>query len=401
MTDRRRFLAGLPAVALAGCLADDRRGEQADGGGTGTDDGQSTDEATPAPPESVDGAWPAPGYDAGRGNYAPGADGPPGPVAEVWRTPVDAALSGPVVADGTVYVGGGDGTVRALDARTGTPRWTDHVDGAAGIPWVHGGQVVVPAGDAVASLSAADGGTHWRVEARDLAGLLVASHGVYHVTAGEDPTLVALAHDGTERWRTRLADPWAPPPFDAGGQVVVPSGTHDSVPWVYDAATGAFVGDREPRRGHDFAAERFVLGTELYAADGFFGNVRADTVAGDGYARRWSAGLDTHGKLSMAGGADHVFVAGTLGDAPGLYALAREDGERAWYSEDVTGSAVRPVATRDHLLVPGGDGLYCFDQASGTTRWHVQDDEVGPLAVVDDLVYTVADGVVRALRAPG
>ncbi|MFJ3581410.1 protein kinase [Streptomyces sp. NPDC090127] len=41
-----------------------------------------------------------------------------GKPKEQWRTPIDAFPEGPVVSDGRVYVPG-DGTVRALDARTG------------------------------------------------------------------------------------------------------------------------------------------------------------------------------------------------------------------------------------------------------------------------------------------
>ena len=45
------------------------------------------------------------------------------PAAEVMPDPYDCYLSSPVVWEGTVYFGSGDGNVYALDAKTGTLKW--------------------------------------------------------------------------------------------------------------------------------------------------------------------------------------------------------------------------------------------------------------------------------------
>jgi hypothetical protein len=78
--------------------------------------------------------------------------------------------SGPAVAGGTVYVGGADGKVYALDAATGHPRWTYTTGGSAasvpvGVsigPAVAGGTVYVGSKDhKVYALDAATGHPRW------------------------------------------------------------------------------------------------------------------------------------------------------------------------------------------------------------------------------------------------
>jgi outer membrane protein assembly factor BamB len=51
-----------------------------------------------------------------------------------WQHSLDGrARSPPIVTEGTVFVGLGDGTVLALDVETGDPRWDRWVEGT---PWV-------------------------------------------------------------------------------------------------------------------------------------------------------------------------------------------------------------------------------------------------------------------------
>jgi outer membrane protein assembly factor BamB len=64
-------------------------------------------------------------------------------------------------------VGGSDGIVRALDATTGTPRWTAYTGGAVPYPpSIADGRALVGSGDGwVYALEAADGGLLWRFRA--------------------------------------------------------------------------------------------------------------------------------------------------------------------------------------------------------------------------------------------
>lgn len=93
----------------------------------------------------------------------------PDKTALAWtHTPkVSLGGTGPVTAGGLVFSGGGDGTVRALDAATGELRWEAHTGGAISYPpslWQ--GRLFVGSGDGwVYSLEAKTGRLLWRFRA--------------------------------------------------------------------------------------------------------------------------------------------------------------------------------------------------------------------------------------------
>src|SRR5262245_37411514 len=73
------------------------------------------------------GCWRSYGYDTANSRSA-GSNITPANVAtlhEKWRIDgIDGVTSTPAVMDGVVYFGAWDGSVRAVDADDGTPRWT-------------------------------------------------------------------------------------------------------------------------------------------------------------------------------------------------------------------------------------------------------------------------------------
>ncbi|MFB6302157.1 MAG: PQQ-binding-like beta-propeller repeat protein [Haloferacaceae archaeon] len=340
-----------------------------------------------------------PDADPGRSNYAPGAAGPTDRVAKLWEVAVDTGLSVPVFADETLYVGGDDGRIRALDARTGDRRWRRSVGAPADAPWVVGEHLYVPTADGIVALVGGDGDERWRTPTPDRVGVVVAAHGVYWLAEGDPPAVVALARsDGGERWRTELGDPWERPLFASAGRVFVSSGTHDFRFWTLDAGTGDLLGE-EPRSGNDFPAERFYRNGTVYAADPFFGNVRASAVTESGHG--WSQGVEAVGRFAMSGDDERVYYLATADDGPGLYALSATDGSVAWTADVATERACPPVVADETVLVRTGDALRCLDPADGTDRWTLPGTDVGERVVVaDDLVYTTADGAVRAFRPP-
>lgn len=412
---RRALLASLGTAAVAGCLGrpDDRAGDPKS---SPTDESGSGPAADPEPPDSVDSEWPMPAADAGRSNCVPAAAGPTEPVAELWRVDAEPGLSSPVVAGGTVYVGGADGTVLALDARTGAERWRRSVGGPAATPWAVGEDLYVPTAEAVVALSAADGEQRWRTDVPVEGGgsgragttsagpsdgaVLGADHGVYRLSGGvgrSSAVVTALDRaDGGERWRADLGDPVERHLFAGGGFVFVSTGPYSPIPWTLDPATGAVVGD-EPPSGHDFPAERFYRDGTRYGLDPFFEIVEARAVAESGHG--WSRGLPVKEDAAVSGGCDRVYHAGSGGDGPALHALSATDGAVAWTGDAVTDPVGRPVVAGECVLVPTAETLHCFDPADGTERWSRPADGAGRrVAVADDLLYATGGGAVRALR---
>lgn len=66
-------------------------------------------------------SWPQFSNDAANTGHAPENTGPVADVSEQWR--FETGDTSPVVMDGTVYVGGEDGKIYALDASDGTEEW--------------------------------------------------------------------------------------------------------------------------------------------------------------------------------------------------------------------------------------------------------------------------------------
>ncbi|WP_192918454.1 outer membrane protein assembly factor BamB family protein [Salinigranum salinum] len=409
---RRALLATLGAAALAGCLDDTDVDPETDTdadspSGTSTRpptetasdaDQSSTPTGDPTPPERFESAWPLPAFDPGRSNYSPDAPGPTTRIAELWRTTADAGLSAPVVADETLFVGGDDGGVQALDARTGDERWRLPVGASAGTPWLLDGRLYVPTADAIVALDADERTEAWRIDTPDRADVLVAPSGVYWLSAGEPPTVVAHARaDGSERWRAEIGEPWSPRLLAGDGTVFLSSGTHDFEFWRFDADSGAVIGD-EPRLGNDFPAEQFYQDGTVYAADSFFGRVRATVVDGDGDG--WvQDDLEPGGRAAwlLSGGTDQLYYTSNWDDGPGLYALSTADGSVAWTVDVEPAITTRPVVAREAILLGTDAGLMCFDPADGNKLWTTP-AVGGSVVVVDDLVYATGGKTVRALR---
>lgn len=418
---RRAFLATLGVTTLAGCQTDtggdgaatpgdastatpetpDTDGTQTHGG---SDDSERTPpEAEPETPDSIDGAWSQPAHDAGRSNYAPGSAGPTSRVASLWGVTTDGSLSAPVVAREAVYVGGEDGLVRAFDAATGTEDWHRSVGDAAGTPRVLDGRVYVPGEGAIHALNE-DGSDAWSVETAPLHDVVVTGSGVFYLaddTDGDDDdrgVVVALDTAGEQRWRTTVEDPWEERIFAGAGRVFVPSGPYDFQLWAFDGATGEFLPDRKPARGADFPETRFYREGTHYMVEGFFGSIDARPVTDDGV--NWSAGLEAGGTFGIAGGGDRVYVAQNTHDSEGvrLFALSRESGSTVW-EQSLEGFPGRPVVTSEGVYTRTDARFRCFDPADGTERFSQPSESVGEqFVVVDDLVVTIQDSVVRALR---
>lgn len=414
---RRALLATLGATALAGCTSTDApdtsTGSESTSSpaetsptptesSTTTDTETSTETATPRPdpepPASIDSAWPMPDGDPGRSRGRTAAKGPVDPIGELWAVTADATLSDPVVVDETLFVGADDGSVRALDARTGTEGWQTGVGAPASTPWILDGTLYVPTADEVVALDAGSGRIQWRTATPSRAGFALAPHGVYWLADGESAVVVGLRRsDGSERWRTDVerCSRAAPYVFAGSSAVYVSTGPYASVPTTLDDETGRL--REEPTGcGADFAGERFHRDGRIVATDSFFGRVES-TPVDDGEG--WDADVSP-GKHLLCGGPDRVYVDVVSRQEAGLYALNADDGSTAWHDDAGWTSRSRPVVAGETLLVNTEEALRCFDPTDGTVRWTMPSDDVGDrIIVADDLVYTTTGETVRAFRS--
>lgn len=180
------------------------------------------------------------------------------PKLQTIADPFDVFLSSPAVAEGTVYVGSGDGNVYALDASTGEPRWTFRTgDVVHASPAFDRGVLYFGSWDGdFYAVDARTGTEKWRFQGgRDpvihnqvgfQSSPAVVDGVVY--TGCRDSNLYAIdAATGREKWRVDNAGSWVvASPAVARGRVYY--ATSDSSRYlVVDAATGKPVVSRDSR----------------------------------------------------------------------------------------------------------------------------------------------------------
>jgi outer membrane protein assembly factor BamB len=191
--------------------------------------------------------WPQQGGTPDRTGALGERAGPP-VAGALWDVPLgDELVVAPVVADGVVILCAGDGTVRALDERSGAVRWVVDLDAVGAAPACGLGRVVVVSGPGrVTCLALEDGVVVW-----DRPGEGGGSRAALAVTGGVTPVVlvnhgfpsrVLEALDlrtGARRWGTSVAAVAYSAPCVAGGLVV--TGADDGGYEARDLATGSFV----------------------------------------------------------------------------------------------------------------------------------------------------------------
>ncbi|WP_181008878.1 MULTISPECIES: PQQ-binding-like beta-propeller repeat protein [unclassified Streptomyces] len=159
-----------------------------------------------------------------------------------WKTVSGPSMSRPATDDGTLYVTGsgtGNGGLTAMDAADGAERWTysipDHAVFAA--PRVHDGTVYLGGLDAqVHALNAASGDLRWTAPAGgQIFGGVAVADGTLYVGGGEVLHALDLT-DGSERWRFTAAGRFTEP--TVAGDLVLAGSTDDTRLYAVDAATG-------------------------------------------------------------------------------------------------------------------------------------------------------------------
>ncbi|WP_459193789.1 outer membrane protein assembly factor BamB family protein [Halosimplex sp. J119] len=438
---RRALLATLAGLGLAGCAADEGTDTPTDRSAgddstpadtpsrtepsptrspTDPSTGSPTDTTTasptavarePATPEAVSSSWPIPGADQGQTNYATGAAGPTEPIGELWSVEAGDEFSAPVVADETVFVGGSQGAVHAFDARTGERRWEQSVGITAGRPSVRDGRVYVEGDEAVVALDAADGTELWRVETGDVVGFLAASHGLYVSERADDALVRRSLADGSERWRTSVDGSAPVGRLIASDESVFFRHPRGSGPWSVAVADGetTLPGDetdapdaeRQPTPlPHDSPLPLCYRDGRLYGTVNIFGQVVAFETPVPPFETAWDDRFPPEGSgFKPTVGPDSLYVVTGDGDGPVLRALSASDGSERW-THSLDARAGWPVVAAETVLVRTEETLFCLDPTDGSELWTRSADGIGTTPVVaDDLLFTSADGRLRAFRS--
>lgn len=311
---------------------------------------KDTGHCSAASPAVVDGVvyaafmapYPCPKGEPGTGGFVVAWDAANG--AELWRHEMAPVESSPLVLDGTVYIGGWDARVYALDAMTGDVRWSTETDAqivssaslvegdltATGQPAI----VIGTNGGSLYQLDAATGDVNWRARSNERLG---SGREYFYAT----PTV-------------------------AYGRVYI--GNTDGWMYAFGAETGKLLWAKE-------------AGTYVYtAAVAAEGTIYIGTY--DGYVVAYDAATGAERWRVEVPGAVHG--APTLMDGLLYFSTCSRCGQNG-----VRGAKAGP------------DHTYAIDVETRQIVWDIEGGKYSPLVADEERVYLVGVGVVRGMRPSG
>ena len=300
---------------------------------------------------------------------------------------------GPTFADGVVYVGGADGRLFAVEARTGRQLWSSRAGGAIRTrPTIAGGALYVQADDGfLYKLRASDGEEAWRVRVVDapivrlpfddpksrydrFGSDVTVTDGRLYLGTHDGKVLALDAKNGARLWSFATGDAVLAAPAVDSGRVY--AGSFDKHVYALDAATGTLLWKRDTQGAvvstPAVAGGRVVVGNRAYdvlALDG-----RTGEVAWKRYV--WFSWIE-----SSASVRDGVAYVGSS-DAAGVFAFDVGSGRRLW-SADVFGWAWGQPAVTDARVYAGTSsqvgypaghraGVAALDRTTGKAVWRYE-----------------------------
>lgn len=344
------------AGLLAGCSAPaapatEETVSEAPDSGTDTATGDGTDPGEKRVSIPADAGWYSFGGGVGNpGSHADG-DGPRGEPSVAWRVNVDGiyTMPGPVVADGTAYVGSGKKGY-AVDAVTGERRWTATFD-----------ELTHHFSPAIADDTVYFG-------AQGSAGIN---------SGGNEGTLAAFSTAGESVWSATTHVTTSPKPV--GDRVFF----GESADTGYVTAVGAADGEQLWRtpvgtdlvRGSPAVGEDRVVVTAS-AADDSGGRIVA--VHPDTGELAWTKRLDAPVRGAPAIRDGDVFVTTNSGE---IRSHGLADGRRNWVRDTDAKGGTAPAVTSDRVIALVENTLTALDRGSGAVEWST------------DIGYTIINGV--------
>ncbi|HEY0393754.1 MAG TPA: PQQ-binding-like beta-propeller repeat protein [Candidatus Elarobacter sp.] len=341
-----------------------------------------------------------------------------------WRFRATGAIHGsPVVAGGTLYVGSSDAKLYALDARTGTQRWSRALGApVSSTPAVADGIVYAQthAGRIVA-LRAATGATLWERktgpdlplpwghESGDLYSSSPTLAGDVLLIGGGDGALRALdARSGRERWRFMTRGRVRATPAVHVGRVFIAS--FDGDVYAADLATGKQLW-RFETEGHGLDSGKFgydrrsvqsspaVAGgvVTFGSRDGHFYGV--DETTGK---ERWRL-HDTVWWINASPAMENGRAIATSSDGRYVEAVEAATGKPLWTFDAGANFFGSAAIAGDVVFAGDFEGrLHAIDKSTGKALWRFQAEGsrivTSPVVADDRVYYGADDGSVFALN---
>jgi outer membrane protein assembly factor BamB len=313
-----------------------------------------------------------------------------GAPAQVWRAKGGRRFTGRLVLAGeTIYGGGVDRKVVAMDLGSGQQLWSSRLGGLIGGGVVVGGDTVYAASSRpegkVYALDGKTGRRVWRTTTGPVNAPLALVDKVL-VAENQRGEIIGLdARTGNIRWRRRLGVARIPALAGDSGTLIV--ATVDSLFRISAidgkvvrraASPGAVVSSWIRHRG------MLVAGT----TDSLVVAVDPDSLL-----PRWQVRLDAPVLSSPAAMGDTVFAASRRGS---LYRIVSEPSPRADRVADLDWPVTAPVTVVDGLILLGGaDGTLRALRPDGSEAWRLQlrwPVELGVLLLDDGLLAVGGDG---------
>ena len=317
---------------------------------------------------------------------------PTAPVQEpAWTFDAGARLwAGPTFDGGLVYVGGEDGTLHALDARTGARRWSYHCGGPLRArPALAGGALYIAADDGVLyALDARRGAERWHVRLSEgpvvrlpfddprsrydrFGSDVTVADGTLYVGTNDGKLVALAAADGRERWRFAAGDAVLAAPAVSGARVVF--GSYDHCVYALDRARGTLLWKRDTQGAvvstPALDRNRAVVGTRAYELLGL------DLATGDVRWTRYIWGSWVESSVAVKDGVGYVGSS----DAAAVYAFDMATGAPRWKADVYGWSWGQPAVDAARVYAgassqvgyptPLAGGLFAIDRARGALAW--------------------------------
>ena len=328
---------------------------------------------------------------------APGPDASSGAApAQVWRAKAGRRFTGRLVVAGeTIYGGGVDRKVYAVDLVSGQTQWSARLGGLIGGGVLVAGDTVYAASSRpegkVYALDARTGRRIWRTTTGPVGAPLALVGGTLVAETQRGVVIGLDPHAGTVRWRRKLGVARIPAVAADSGTLVV--ATVDSL-FRLSAADGKVV-----RR----AASPGTIVSPWVVHRGMLVAGTTDSlvvaIGPDDLHLRWRAPVDAPVLGSPAAAGDTLYVASRRGT---LYRLPVDSSPVATQIAALDWPITAPVTIADGLVLLGGaDGVLRALRPDGSEVWRVQlrlPVELGPQPLADGILAIGGDGDLHRYR---